>query len=452
MSAESPLSVIDSLMPWTYVRQILYFPSIDPQIPQTLRNALIRTLDDVPDLAKRIYQRKHPKGGLSMVGPLDSIDDIFSWQDLSEAIDYSKLQADNYPSPDPSAALFVPPETRPPLTERPPVFRALVTLVKGGFLLCVAVHHCTTDITGFGTILKLWATNCRTGSLKSIGFAPEWLDRTALKTNPKSLVDFPSQLHIRTREEKLKLQAGRANAAFEMVMFRIPQNNLRKLKLEASQNLDSHGVQWLTTNDVLAALLWSAIVKAEASSGLQEPAVSMSTIGIPVNFRAMLHPTVPKDYIGSAIGKTTVTANTSDLLEAADTGSPQSLTPIAAAVRRAVLQVDFSSIRSILSFLETQDDLTNFQLGPPNEGNSIVSWADEGVYELHWGDRIGQCDSVRAQKLNGKRYPIIFPRLREEPGNALGGGLEVLISLEEDVMARLKQGQLIKKFAIIACS
>jgi hypothetical protein len=116
-------------------------------------------------------------------------------------------------------------------------------MVKGGSILCVAIHHTTTDITGLGSILKMWATNCRAGSLESIGFNPKWLDRTAFRLSATPVNEMPNSLHIRTPEDKARSARPLATAAFDMRMFRFPESVLRKLRAEVSQDLQSHGVE-----------------------------------------------------------------------------------------------------------------------------------------------------------------------------------------------------------------
>lgn len=450
MAQESILSVVDCLMPWVYVSQLLYFPTCDSLSPQVLRDGLSLTLKAAPCLAQNVYRKGQPKGHFALMGPPASIDELFRWQ-ATDQIDYVNLKANNFPFPTSDATFLKPSETRQPLPYPAPVFRALLTMVKGGSILCVAIHHATTDITGLGSILKMWATNCRAGSLESIGLNPKWLDRTAFRLSATPVNEMPHSLHIRTPEDKARSGRPIATAAFDMRMFRFPETVLRKLRAEVSQDLQSHGVEWLSTNDVLTALLWSAVVKAETDAKPTDGVKATFNVGIPVNCRRILRPPLPDGYVGPAIVKTVVTLDRETFLEAAHTGSPRALTPIAAAVRRAILQVDSTYMRSALSFLESQDDLTNIQLGPPNDGDSIVSWAAEGVYELDWGDKIGRCESVRIQKLNGRRYPIIFPWLPTKPDVEGGGGLEVLISLEKTAMDRLQNGRLMKENAVVSC-
>ncbi|KAJ9137110.1 Transferase family-domain-containing protein [Pleurostoma richardsiae] len=435
------LSPIDCLMPWTYIRQIFCFQSTDPLIPRQLREGLRLTLLDIPYLARGIV--KDHRGVASLSGSAQTLDDLFRSRDLTTGLDYSALKAKHFPPSALTVPDVVPQETNAPFPDPAPVFRAVLSRVKGGYLLCVAVQHCTTDITGFGSLLRIWASHCQEQPpIAEVKFS--WLDRRALSGSVEPPSSIPELLHL--REGSTRHRPRLDPATFDMVIFKFSSDSLRKLKVGASEHLTFRDVEWLSTSDVLIALLWSAVIYAETDVETTTQAVSSetSTIGLPVNFRSQLEPPLPKEYLGAAFGMTSATTLRKDLTSCAASGSLATLASIATAIRKAISRVGNDSIRRSIAFLQAWEDTNTVQLGPPHDGISIVSWATEGVYDLNWGERAGRIDSVRVQKWPGKRYPIILPRLPD-------GGLEVLMSLEEPIMRNLREGLLMTSYSSVVC-
>ncbi|CAJ2505088.1 Uu.00g124820.m01.CDS01 [Anthostomella pinea] len=434
-ASETALSPFDRLMPRVYVRQILCFPSTDP-------NAL-RALKD----------------GLAGV----ALDDLFTGNNLSSHIEYAQLKADNFPPAALMASGIVPADTQPPYPDPAPVFRARLSLVKGGFLLCIALHHSTTDITGFDTLLKIWASNCRAGSFRPVGFDPSWMDRRVLlephnttRTPPHNI---PGLLHIQTPAEASRRVTTRSSSEeWQTAIFYFPQRGLRDLKRKVNELLVSDGTAgWVSTWDALTTLLWGAVLGAELNDHDHNPTTThlskaTSTIGFPVDFRSKLHPPLPQGYLGAAFAMTSATALRDDIISLSnDAGSSSvpAVARVATAIRASLNRVNDASVRDTLAYLNHNPDQPSIILGPPHDGISIVSWADQSVYELDWGVAVGRCDAVRLPKLPNKRYPIVLPRVPDVGDD--GGGLEVIICLEKSVMERFASSGPIARYAVLRC-
>ncbi|KAI1500868.1 hypothetical protein F5X99DRAFT_224905 [Biscogniauxia marginata] len=500
MAASSPhphqLSPLDKLMPRVYVRQIYCFPSTDPRATEVLGEGLAGTVADVPYLLSGITSSGPRQMDISLSEPYQCLDDLFSCNDLSSSLDYDVLRAGNF-----SPAAFVVPElfprdTQPPYPDPAPVFRARASPINGGFLLCVAIHHSTTDITGFGSLLKIWASHCRTGSSRAVGFEPSWLDRRVL-LRPFAIPPpppFPKLLHT--------LEMGGAApprltgppvrpADYRTGIFFFAREGLEGLKCAANEHLASRGgisPSWVSTGDVLAALLWSALFTAEqqqqqqgdpSSNSAAAQDSSTSTVDFPVNFRSRaLDPPLPRSYLGAAFAMTSARAPRADLLSVArfhESSDPSSypiaaLSTIAAAHRRTVADVDASSVTATLAYLSYLDSFSHHKppsssdraddddageesnppvviLGPSRrDGISIVSWADQGARELDWGPAVGWCEAVRLARMANRRYPIVLPRI---PG--AGGGLEVIVCFEKGYMERFTRTWGVEKYAVLRC-
>ncbi|KAI1658379.1 transferase family-domain-containing protein [Daldinia decipiens] len=471
MAALSPL---DKLMPRGYIRQMFCFPSSHADAVDTLRTGLRGVVNHVPYLLSGVLIGKDQKH-ISFSNPYQTLEDLYFKQDISDTIDYATIKAQDFPPSAFTAPGIIPPDTQPPFLNPAPVFRASVSLVKGGFILCVAVHHCTTDITGFGALLRIWASYCRTGTSAAAGFDPSWLDRGALierHSSPDVTAPtfMPRLLHARGPDDYARL-AGPVSLLNDLRtgIFFFPQTKLQALQHTVNEHIASRGnTGWVSSGDILTALLWSAILAAEQELSVTESDTTTnqtdtSTIGFPVNFRSRYNPPLPANYLGAAFMMTAATALRTDLIsfatKAASSGghalsdpiSTSKLAEIAFTIRASLSSVDEQSVRDVLTYLNTaSSDHPPITLGPRHDGISIVSWADQGVYELDWGVAIGRCDAVRLPKLASKRYPIVLPRIPSRTNGDVGG-LEVIVSFDRQVFFKFEQSWPIRQFATTRC-
>ncbi|KAI1633515.1 hypothetical protein F4809DRAFT_666841 [Biscogniauxia mediterranea] len=411
------ISPLEKLMPRAYVRQIYCFPSASPAAIDVLRQGLAGTVSDVPYLLSGITTTGPGQMDVSLSEPYQHVEDLFSCHDLSSALDYAALRAGHFPP----AALAIPGLFPPDVDRRPhpnpaPVFRARACPVRGGgLLLCVAVHHATTDITGFGALLRIWASHCRTGSSRAAGFEPSWLDRRALLLRPLDDDDdaapppFPPFLRALEPGETSRSRAGAPArpADYRTGIFFFAQEGLDALKRGANAHLSSSSSSssaWVSTADVLSALLWSALAGASAS-----PPVA-------------------------------------------------ALSAVAAAVRRAVAGVDAAGVRAHLAYLAYLDKAHSsppvviLGAGHHGRGMSVVSWAGQGAREVDWGGALGgRCEAVRLPRMAHRRCPIVLPRVPAGAGDGEGAGLEVLVCFEEEYMERFARSWGVREYAVVRC-
>lgn len=466
------LSPLEWLVPpHGYVRQILCFPSDHTQhVYSSLKDGLARTILDVPYLVAGVADNPTPRGSVRLSDPSHSVGDLLLLQDLSASISYSQLKAEGFPPSAFTVSGITPRDTLEPLPSPEPVFRAVVTLVDGGFLLCLAIHHQTTDITGCGALLKIWASNCRTKNPASeeIGFDSSWLDRKALSGGQDGVdsaysTTAPGLIHIKDLLGR-NIPVSSANTAptpsdYETVIFHFGEKRLKELKTAVNAHLGSNGSGWVSTGDILTALLWSIVVVAEtgdagAGGHLDNEAY---TIGFPINFREHLSPPLASDFLGAAFAVALSTAERTDLFTLANATSISGAAPaaakLAATVRRSITDITESPrrIRQALGYVSSQADVTHLKLGPRHDGFTLVSWAGQAAYELDWGSVVGKCDAVRFPSM-GKRYPIVLPRVPAIGGDEARAGLEVILSLDRVVMERFKRVPVLDSFATVLCS
>lgn len=428
----SQLSPLEWLMPRSYISQILCFPSSSPQISDILHAGLAGTLRDVPYLASAVVARNHPKGSVALSPPRDSLSDLFRVNDLRTTVDYNTLKSGAFQSSLFDGLDLFSPDLNPANKSPSPVFRAVLSLVDGGCLLCVSLHHSTADITAFDSLLKIWASNCRTGSFRAVQFDPSWVDRSAIV---RQAHDAPADTPLLLHKEESNKTASQASQPpkLETHLFRYSAEYLKGLKVEVSKHLPE-GTAWVSTSDILTAILWGSIViseDADDSSDTKETCF----MRIAVNCRSRFNPPLPKNYLGAAFGVSLVNAKKADLV-AIGTSTEQTLSVpaianVAASVRQSVNFIDGDKMSAIIKHLATQGDVTGLKLCQQPEPVAVVSWADEGVYELDWGNELGRCEAVRLPSFKAKRYPVVFPRLPN-------GDLEVLVNFDTEVVKKWK--------------
>ncbi|KAI4602454.1 hypothetical protein KJ359_009698 [Pestalotiopsis sp. 9143b] len=467
-SSSNSLTPFDWLMPRVYVSQILCFPTSDDSSFEVLKEGLRATAQDLPYLLGGVTTQDVPRGSLRLTDPYQTVDDLISREDLSGSLDYALLKAGHFPPSSLVDPAIRPPDAIPPLKSPAPVLRARLSSVRGGALLCVAVHHSTTDITGTGALLKLWAAHVRTKSSAAVQFERSWYDRdvvcgmvTMTADNAAPIGEVPSLIHmIKNDEQSLPKKNVPNQAVYVTRILHFPHARLQELKTAVNEQVRScqGAVEWVSTGDVLTAILWSATVWMK-EIGSDDEKTGLCTIAIPANFRAQLSPALPQNYLGSAFAMTLCSATRNDLLRASMEGpsidgmlpheSMSGLARIASAVRSSLSRVNDANVKQVLRFVTCQSDITPIKFAPRHDGISLVSWADEGVYELDWGDALGRCDAVRLPRMAAKRDPIVLPRLPAAEGRP--AGLEVIASYDEEMMERFCRNPLIRRFGSVRC-
>ncbi|RYP35290.1 hypothetical protein DL767_003878 [Monosporascus sp. MG133] len=403
------LSPLDWLMPRYYVPQIYCFPSSDPKLRQSLQDGLSGVVTDVPYLLSGVVSQEHPLGSVALSDPYRTVTDIFTWQDLSDKLDYETLKKDHFPLPTFNENQIIVPNTlERPLHTPVPVFWTRLTLVKGGAFLYVGLHHSVTDITGFGSLIKLWASHCRVGSSAAAGFDHNWLDRSALSNlTPSAPVgdiraSIPDGLFFQDSSVSPIASPGagspRNAPEYTAGIFYFAPQALEQLKRVANSQittLGDIGIPWVSTSDVITALLWSAAVWAEHDTSLKATGPSgISHMAFPVNFRSRWKPPLSNDYLGAACGRASVIASTEELLclssapatrqegskddgDILEPDKARLLAKISAAVRSAITSVDGEKMRAAIAFTACQPDLSHITQRPI-QALMITSWADQG--------------------------------------------------------------------------
>ncbi|KAI1343094.1 hypothetical protein F5Y15DRAFT_372090 [Xylariaceae sp. FL0016] len=125
---------------------------------------------------------------------------------------------------------------------------------------------CTTDITGLGTLLQIWASCCRSGSSQDVGFDAESIGREPLKVagaTPRTSRPVPEVLHVPTPHDMARMTGPKPGHYVTSVVF-LPDTNVQDLKIAVNDHLAAQRPGfWVSTHDVLTTLLWAAVLGAK---------------------------------------------------------------------------------------------------------------------------------------------------------------------------------------------
>ena len=208
-------------------------------------------------------------------------------------------------------------------------------------------------------------------------------------------------------------------------MLKLSKDQIHKLKTKAnSANCTS-----FTRYEVVSAHIWRCACKAR-----QQESEQVTNMRFAVNFRNILEPPLPKEYFGNAIVCVVATTTSGELVSK----------PLAYAsdkIRQAKEMVTNEYVRSYLSYLKNESDLSRFRYyhvvgytkglfyGNPNI--AITSWSALSVFgaDFGWGKEIHFGPGTLAY--DGKTFII--------PNNNEDGSLVVALNLNVAHMDTFKK-------------
>ncbi|KAK0635781.1 hypothetical protein B0T17DRAFT_650713 [Bombardia bombarda] len=524
------LSPLDQLIPRAYFGEILCFPSTDPRVFDLVRNGLRSVAVSIPYLTSLVIEDESCKGSgkikLSEPGR-DTIHNMLANGEVKdkETINYQDLRAASFPGGPLNRPIFQP--QIPPLGTLPaPVMRAKVTCVPGGFMLSILVNHSVFDGASLAELLTLWSKSCHLNwdpeKHTPITLDAAHLDRKALlagaTTKPKLELPIARPSDIYTDPPPISPSSSQnlksnhsppaiklaANAIHHLLrpclrvlspflieppappcppllsamnilttIYRIPSPQLYRLKVQINHLVPKLGldVDFVSTNDVLCALIWSAATLAMAPPPPPPPPPppSSQNSNNKSNKRRLSEGTTATSSSSSSI---TLTPSRS-LFKPNSAPHLVNLAHIAAAIRRAITsQATDATMTSLLRYLDHYSQENNIQSLKWRPADRmfdfyISSWTDQAVvYGLDgWGGGVVpgmRCEAIRClvQHYVPAMGLILPPRPRVVDKDGLvvvagaGGGeekgaraaaavavendVEIVVTLEEKQMERLR--------------
>lgn len=452
---EAHLSTLDQISPQAYTRFILCF-GLDSGSPhdeatQSLRHGLETTAIQIPALKSLVVSVTDAKGRETKDLRQQDVT-MFTVKDLTTSrLDFGEIRSQGFPSQVFDAktlcatGVFVVPGS--PV----PTFLAQANLITGGLLLGLSVWHGAFDGTAITTILRLWAQNCRdtkdpvNDSIDTFTLSAAAFDNSRLSKvsglERGSVEDHPEFLLL--PEAPTALPPG-LTQTLKTQIFHISPASISALKDLANPRHSlspQKEYSWISTNTAISALLWRSVMFA--TYGHERPITeSVSMFSLPLNARTRMDPPLSPDLLASAWCFQDSRLPVNALLEA-------NLADIALIVRRGTDRVDASYIDSLINMI---DSVPNPSLLTPLVFTDVLktcsistSWAGFAMYDFDWGNALGgTCERVRtvaSGMFNGMQ--VVLPELTKE----MGGGLEIVVGLEDDAMERLKRDEGWMKFA-----
>ncbi|RDW74640.1 uncharacterized protein DSM5745_07302 [Aspergillus mulundensis] len=459
------LTPLDAAMPRTYIRVLLVFHAASPSrsVTETLQDGLDKLSEQVPWLSGRVFATEGSKG----------------CEIRYEEGDRAPLLVDKGTIA--RAALDdTPPEVWPVsgsvLEDGAPVFAASIfrfTPLPAGANneqseetesksvgLCVCIHHNAVDATGLTEIIKLWAENVKNGSLAvypsaggkerrprpvqlSEALSPDLAD---LETSGTGTDDL---LALHPEYSALPPALPSAQTECTSKLFTISTHWLNTLK----QLLHKHTPKPPSTNTLLCALLWTTItrVRSRRDGSL---GTKTSRLVTAVNGRSRLNMTSHSEsesqrpYLGNAVLYALTTYPAVDLASSTSDADPDPCAYPMRSLAAICEHISASQGPSTISKRHIAEVYALHESARPlfpgwdlfgSRDVVVTSWADQGLYEVDFGEALGCPGAVRLPGLEERVFAdgvvLVLPRCR---GKGEAERLEVSVMLRRDDMVALE--------------
>ena len=454
-SNENHLSTLEQISPQAYTRCILCFrlqsgvPHED--VTRILRESLATTAAKIPAL-NSVAVTLIDSNGRETKDLRQAEIDLFTVKDLTHtSLDYDTIRSKSFPSQVFDGETLCRTGVFAVPGSPVPVFQAQANFITGGLFLGLSVWHGALDGTAITEVLHQWAQNCRAlQDPEDKDHKVSTLSVAAFDKSRLSKVSVNKKVTIKDHPEFLLLPEVPASpppAATQMLkteIFHISPESASALKdLASPENASSPQKEhsWISTHTATDALIWQSVMNATYAHEHPVPD-KVSIFASPLNARNRMKPPLAPDLFASVWCFQDSRLSIKTLLEA-------SLADIALVVRKSTDKINSEYIDSLITMI---DGIQNRSLLIPSvfmdvlkTCSMLTSWAKFPIYDFDWGSVMGgRCERVRTVSsgmFNGMH--VLLPELPAE----MGGGLEIVVGLEDDVMERLKADRVWTRFA-----
>lgn len=472
------LSLCDAYAPKVWVTQTHFWPL--PPEPNSgngggasryydiLREALCRTLSEVPILAGHVVQQSSDPRDLAIhIGQDAHVDFVLeNLRDCNDIPSYHDLKTAGWPIPPGLKKRFSTPFMMEPVYEGSPAFTAKLNILQGGLALTVGVNHLIADAAAVNELERIWSHHASDVSNDVISRhrvdTPEFDIRARLSKPIPDAVSFSnqdwqvfpasqSQLALPKRslptalEDFQEQNAGPAADQKEPThwcIWHFDAASLAQVKQNATAINADH---WISTLDALVGLFWSRLSKLKQHQ-IQDR--QPSKLFMSINIRHRLKDTLHPQYIGNAVDMVATSLSSDELL-----AESTSLSAASYCVRRAI---NSWSESEWVAWLTTAANIGDDQalcpsptalLSSQNLGVTDASKIETHVFD--WGPELGNIERTRymmsASGLAGYATLLtVHPRLKD-------GGLEVGTILTPTLKDALLQDAVFARFANLVC-
>ena len=455
-SADLPhLSTLEQISPQAYVRFILCFGLSSgfthDELIQILRQGLEATAIEIPVLSCLVVSVTDSYGRETEDlrqgdGTLFNINDL-----TGNGMDFGTIRSRGFPSQLFDGELLCPTGVFAVPGSPVPVFLAQANLITGGLLLGLSAWHGALDGTAITTIIGLWAQICSTiklpqkKSLASHTLIADAFDKARLSKsslNKGGTIDSHPEFLL-LPEMPTSLPPGLTQTLKTQIFYLSPAS-ISALKELASPKHSANtqsGHTWSSTNTAISALIWKSIMVATYAHQLPVTD-TVCRFTSPLDARKRMDPPLSPILVASAWCFQDSSLPIKTLLEA-------SLADVGLIVRENIDRIDAKYIDSLISMInETQNPSLLLPVAFTDvlkTCSMMTSWAGFRMYDFNWGSALGEtCERVRtvaSGMFNGMH--VVLPELTKD----MGGGLEIVVGLEDDAMERLKGDETWMRFA-----
>jgi hypothetical protein len=363
-----------------------------------------------------------------------------------------------------------------------PVLAANYTLLDGGVVIGLCIHHGVMDGAGIAEFIRFWANCTRCGNVSGMPAPdpdePLHRDRllqlaTCRAPDGKAEPDRENETRPRkrsfrklfTRHPEFTLQSDlTATAGLPLPppspmgwskMFAFDVSKLDAIKT----SLQYETSEQITTNTILSALVWSCITHVRATRREGGLGALSSKLGFTINGRTRLPrggALTDSPFLGNVVlyGLSEMTVVELERVglachAVADSGfsdlgmanrdSP--LAPVAREISNAINRVTQEHIAEVVDLVDQAPDARD--IGPGwNSFHAadiiLTSWANMGLYQSDFGAGVGKPKFVRVPEIETDGFVIVLPRKRT---SAEGGveSTEVVVAMHPEDIAALEK-------------
>lgn len=479
-----PLSPLDNVMAHCYAKFVLCFSLKDGQdfqsVHSILQQGLSRTIAQMPIFGGTVGFRpscsENWKPGqlevqyIEKVGEEGNFPLIFN--DLSAEMDFDDLKDAGFPEEDLNGRVLLTKAFNLNLAGGLDAIVAQANFVKDGCLLGLGIWHTVSDGYGAYNFARRWAENCKI--MQSSSQLRTQVQIIAESTNRELLAmvwpieEFKAKsgeetdrlwrfLGLNPMNEKgeLKIPAKptspqtsppKAAPVMRTCIFYVSASSFEELKRAATPRENDIRI---TANDAVNALCWRCIMSARyppdrtSTSSDEESQFNMALDG------RVYSPKLPSTYLGNVVIFASATLPIPTL-----TSPTTPLSFLALTIRQslnAYTNAEMGGAFAIASSIADYTSLSYTFAGLDGAKMNISSNLNVPLFELDFGSDIfgngGHPESIRIPKdeLDGVFRRCLTLPLRPH------GGFEILISLFEEEMRRLREDKEFARYAKFSC-
>ncbi|CAN6372048.1 unnamed protein product [Urochloa humidicola] len=294
-----------------------------------------------------------------------------------------------------------------------------VTFFKcGAVCLGTAFHHMVSDGRGFIAFINTWAAMVRGGEAAAVPLPP-FLDRTLLRAR------FPPTVRFDHTQEYGGAEAEppeiKPKPPFATAIIGVSKHQVEALKRGAGGSVEGRNV---STFSAVSAHAWRCACVARGLAG-----TDTTRLRTAVDARSRVRPPLPAGYLGNALVRATAVATVEDVVF-----GPLHATTARVAEATARLTDDY--VRSQVDYMEQcKGYLPGSGMGRwdvPDTDLYVVSWLGMPYPEVDFGWGRPAFVGRATMRIAGAVY--LVPRKKGS-----GGGLDVVVALEPETLARFKE-------------